>query len=197
METTPPPHALHDRAAENLRFIRDTMARSAAFTAVPGRGGVAMGLLAVGAALLAHRQPSPGRWLAVWLGTAPVAFALGVAFMRRKARASGVPLVRGAGRRFVLAAVPALLAGILLTGALVLRSRYELLPGVWLLLYGTGVATGGSASIRLIPLLGACFMGLGAAALVSPEAWGDAFMAAGFGGLQIVFGLLIAWRHGG
>jgi hypothetical protein len=197
MESAPPTPALHDRAAENLRFIRDTMARSAAFTAVPGWGGMAMGATALVAAALAHRQPAPARWLAVWLAAAALAFLTGALFMRRKALVSGVPLLAGSGRRFVLATAPPLLAGALLTAALAVRSRYELLPAIWLLLYGAGVATGGSASIRIVPLMGVCFMLLGAAALVAPGTWGDAFMAAGFGGLQLAFGAVIARRHGG
>ena len=67
----------------------------------------------------------------------------------------------------------------------------------WLLLYGTAVACGGAYSVRPVPLLGLLFMALGAAAFGSPESWGTAYLAAGFGGLHIAFGLVIAKRHGG
>ena len=71
------------------------------------------------------------------------------------------------------------------------------IAGVWLLLYGTGVVTGGAFSIRIVPLMGLCFMVLGAVALFCPPNWGNAFLASGFGGLHILFGAVIASKYGG
>jgi hypothetical protein len=84
-----------------------------------------------------------------------------------------------------------------LTAVLLKAGLFGALPGVWLLLYGTGVVTGGAFSVRTVPVMGLGFMVLGSAALLAPAAWGDAMMACGFGGLHIVFGSVIAWRHGG
>jgi hypothetical protein len=61
------PVELHAHAMDNIRFIRETMEGAAAFTAVPGKGGVAMGLTAVAAAVIAARQPDTERWLVTWL----------------------------------------------------------------------------------------------------------------------------------
>jgi hypothetical protein len=83
-----------------------------------------------------------------------------------------------------------------MTWALLAARRIDLLPGTWLLLYGTAVATGGASSVRAVPLMGAILMVIGAIALALPSA-GNALMAAGFGGLQIAFGIYIARRHGG
>ncbi|HXE56636.1 MAG TPA: hypothetical protein VNK43_01430 [Gemmatimonadales bacterium] len=189
--------ALHARAIDNLRFIRETMERAVAFTAVPGWGGVAMGVTAIVAALLAAAQPTPERWAAVWLGEALLAFSVGAVALGVKARRAAIPLGSGPGRRFALGYAPPMLAGVLLTLVLLRDARFEMLPGIWLLLYGTAAVTGGASSVRVVPVMGACFMVLGAVGFVTPAGWRDWLMAAGFGGLHVIFGVIIARRYGG
>ena len=189
--------ALHDRAMDNLRFIRETMERASSFTAVPGWGQFAIGLTAVGASLLASRQSSRSVWLAVWLGEATLSLAIAGWAMWRKARAAATPLLSQPGRKLAINFAPPMLAGALLTVALYRAGLAGMLPAVWLLLYGAGVVTGGAFSVRIVPIMGLCFMLVGAVALFCPAAWGDALMAAGFGGLHIIFGIYIARRHGG
>ncbi len=191
-----PPVALHSHAADNLRFIRRAMESSGSFTSVPGRGGMAMGASALGAAALAQ-WVVPDRWLAVWLLDALIAFVIGGWAMRRKARAEGVRLSRGVGRRFLLSLAPPLVAAAALTVALAALGAARLIPATWLLLYGAAVVTGGAFSVRLVPLMGACFMALGGVALVVPTTWSNPLLAAGFGGLHLVFGAIIARRYGG
>jgi hypothetical protein len=196
------PPALHAHAMDNLRFIRQTMERAGPFTAVPGWGGVWIGVTALVASAIAGPSglagPAQGRrWLAVWLGAAVVAVVIGLAAMARKARASASPLLAPPARRFALAYLPPLAAGAALTVMLVAAGLTARLPGCWLLLYGTGVTTGGAMSVRIVPIMGLLFMALGVAAIVAPSAEGNTFMAAGFGGLHIGFGLIIARQHGG
>jgi hypothetical protein len=192
-----PPSPLHAHAAESLEFIRATMERAAGFSAVPGWGGALMGTTALAAAAIAHPWYGTNRWVAIWLVEAAVAVAVGLIAVLEKARRSGASLSGPAARKFALAFLPAIAAGALLTVVLARRGLLEDLPGCWLLLYGAAVTSGGAMSVRAVPLMGVSLMALGAAALVAPAAWGDAFMAAGFGGLQIGFGILIARRHGG
>lgn len=182
---------------ENLRFIRETMERSTSFTAVPGKGGVAMGATALVAAIIATQTPSAEMWLATWGLAALVALAIGVGAMSLKARAANLPMFSGAGRKFALSLSPPLLAGAFLTVALYHQGLISPLAGMWLLLYGVGVVTAGTFSVRVVPLMGLCLMVLGAAALFSPLAWANAYLAAGFGGVHIVFGSIIARRYGG
>jgi hypothetical protein len=191
------PPALHARAMDNLSFIRQTMERATAFTAVPGWGGVAMGAVALVAAAAAETRLTPAEWLATWLGASVVALTIGGWSMVRKARHAGTTVFSYPGRRFVLSYVPPIAVGALLTVALVRAGLYQALPGTWLLLYGTGVVTGGAFSVRVVPLMGLCFMALGALALLGPAAWGNLLMAIGFGGLHIGFGWIIARRYGG
>ena len=191
------PPSLHDHAVDHLRFIRDTMARAADFTAVPGWGGVLMGVTALITAAAAGPPRDTPAWVGIWLAGAGVAVALGLAAMVWKARRAGISLTGGAARRFALAFVPPLLAGAVLTGVFVRDHQGTRLPGCWLLLYGAAVTSGGAFSVRLVPVMGLCFMVLGVAAFVFPDSAGSLFMAAGFGGLQIGFGLVIARKYGG
>jgi len=191
------PVALDDHARDNLRFIRETMERAASFTAVPGWGGVAMGITALGAAVIASRQTSSSAWLLTWVIEAGVAIAIAVWTTFSKARAAGSSLLSGPGRRFVYSFAPPLFVGALLTLVIARIGDNGAIAGVWLLLYGTGVVTGGAFSIRVVPLMGLCFMVLGTVALFCPSAWSDAFLAAGFGGLHVVFGAVIARKYGG
>jgi len=188
---------MDDHARDNLRFIRETMERAGSFTAVPGWGGVAMGITALGAAVIASRQSSPMAWLAAWTGEAFVAITIAVWTTYSKAREAGSAILSGPGRRFVYAFAPPLFVGALLTLVLARMGFTTIIPGIWLLLYGTGVVTGGAFSIRAVPLMGLCFMVLGAVATLCPVRWGDVFLAAGFGGLHIIFGAVIARKYGG
>jgi len=191
------PVALHEKALENLTFIRDTMARTAHFTAVSGLGSVAMGGVALLAASVASTQQSPVRWLVVWLSAAAISFVVSALAVIRKARTTDTPLFSGAGRKFLLSLLPALAVGAGLTWPLFVAGEARLLPAVWLLLYGTAVMAAGAFSVRVVPAMGLSFMLVGAAALFSPVGTGDLFMAAGFGGLHLIFGLIIWRRYGG
>jgi hypothetical protein len=182
---------------DDLRFIRKTMERGAAFTAVPGWGGVGMGVTAVGAAALASSQPTPDRWLLVWVLEASLAVLIGIVAIQRKAHRAKLPVLSGAGRKFILSFLPPALAGVALTAALWRGGVYDLLPGSWLLLYGAAVVTAGTFSVKIIPVMGIFFMVAGVAALLAMPTAGDLAMALGFGGLHIGFGITIARRHGG
>jgi hypothetical protein len=186
-----------ERAEEALEFIRTTMARSATFTAVPGRGGILMGLVALVAAWISARQPTQEAWLTVWLVAAGVAGVIAVEAIRRKAKAAGMPFWSEHGRRFAQGLLPALVAGAALTLAVVAGGYDDLLPALWLLLYGAGVIAGASGSIPLLTGLGIGFMAIGLIALVLPAIWGTWCLAAGFGGLNLLFGVAIAKKHGG
>lgn len=187
---------LTDHAVDDLRFIRSAMERAGAFTAVPGWGGVGMGVTALGAAVIASAQPSTGRWLGVWVAAAVIASVIGLWTMTRKARRLDVPLISGPGRKFALGLLPPIAVGALLTAALLRVGDPSLVPAVWLLLYGTGIVAAGSFSVPIVPLQGLAFLALGAAALLAP-AGGDLLLGLGFGVVNIAFGIVIATRHGG
>jgi len=183
--------------ADDLRFIRDTMERSAAFTAVSGWGQVGVGATALAAAWIAAREGSPFGWLRVWLAEGILAVAIAMLSCAWKANRRGLPLFSGPARKVALGLAPPLIAGAFLTFLLFRLGLQTALPATWLLLYGAGIMTGGAFSVRIVPVMGMCFLLLGGLAVLGPAAWGNWFMVAGFGGLHIVFGMLIARRHGG
>ena len=191
------PPALHHRAMDNLQYIRETMERATAFTGISGWGQVAIGVSALASSFIAAQQRSFTNWLAIWCAEAVVALLIAGWSMDRKARAAKMPLFSGPGRKVVFSLSPPLFAGGLITVVLYRAGLTNAIPGLWLLLYGTGVVTGGMFSVSAVPIMGLCFMGLGAAAFLAPAGFANWFMAAGFGGLHIVFGVIIARRYGG
>jgi len=191
------PIPLSHRAMEDLRFIRRTMENGNAFTAVPGWGGVGMGVTALAATAIAAGRGTPEGWLGVWAVEALVAAGIGAWAIERKARRVGLPVLSGTGRKVLLGFAPPALAGIVLTLALWQAEATRLIPGAWLLLYGVAVVAGGTFSVRIVPMMGVCFMILGTLALLLGQDAGNLLMAAGFGGLHLVFGTIIARRHGG
>jgi hypothetical protein len=194
-QTEPVP--MHAHAIDNLRYIRETMERAGSFTAVPGWGGLVMGVTALVAAAFASHEHSPDRWLAIWFAEGAVAIAIGLLAMWRKARAAGLPLWSAPARKFVYSFVPPLAAGAILTLALWRADAFHAIPGLWLMLYGVGVITGGTFSVRAVPVMGGCFLILGAAASLTSQVPPDVWLGAGFGALHIIFGAIVARKYGG
>lgn len=191
------PAVLHEHAMDNLRFIRNAMERSTVFTSLPGAGALAIGALALAAAWRASFAESVQGWLAVWLGAAATAVSVAALTTAHKMKRTNTPAAMRTLRNFVLGLTPPLAAGALLTPALARGQSSDMIAAAWLLLYGTAIVTGGAYSIRIVPVMGLCFMAIGSAALFGPAGWADIWMAAGFGGLHIVFGAIILRKFGG
>jgi hypothetical protein len=192
---TLPTHDEHAHAKETLDYIRKTMESASGFTAVAGSGMVGVGLIGLVASGLATRRGNPVDLL-VWVPAAAVAIILVGFANARKARRMEVPLWSGAFRKLVWVMAPVLVSGAILTFALWRQGAVTLVPGTWLALYGAGVTAGGTLSVRAVRGMGIVLTGLGAVALLQPS-WGAPLLAAGFGVMHIVFGLLLLRRHGG
>lgn len=196
-ESDPP--ALHERALDNIRFIRQTMERAGSFTSIPGMGGVAIGVTAILAAVLAQPLAAgrPVQWLTVWLVEAAVAGVIGATAMIIKSARAGVSLSSAPARLFFVSYFAPMFAGAALTLALIAMHAYQPLPGLWLLLYGTAFVSSGAFSLRVIPVMGISFMFLGCCAFFFPLTTANMILGLGFGALHMVFGLVIARRYGG
>jgi hypothetical protein len=189
--------AMHERAFADLRFIRDTMASALGYTTLSGAGLVLLGVGALIAGRLAAEAPPGWARAQVWLIDALLSVAVGGASVIVKARLAGQPLFAGPIRKFSIGFAPALLAGAALTLALMRCEAWTLLPGLWLLMYGTALLSAGTTSAAVIALMGGAFFALGLTALLAPAAWGNFLMMAGFGAVHLVCGALIARRYGG
>ncbi len=193
----PDPPALHDRAMDNLKYIRETMERATAFTGISGWGQVAIGITALAASFIGAHQKTFQAWLFVWMAEAIIALLITGWSMDRKARTANMPLLSGPGRKVAFSLSPPIFAGAIVTVVLYRAGLTNAIPGLWLFLYGTGVVTGGMFSVSVVPIMGLCFMALGAATFFAPVGFANWFMAAGFGALHIIFGVVIARRYGG
>ena len=191
------PRSVSSHAAETLSFIRHAMERSSTFTAIPGVGGVMMGVIGVAAAVIAQRQPTPDRWLATWLAAAAVAAIVGVWSMARKAHAAQLTLTGATARRFALGMAAPFVAGAAITYALWVERTFRVMAPTWLLLYGAGLLTGGMFSVPIVRVIGGCFMVCGVAAILTPADFGNIWLGVGFGVLQVAFGIHIARNYGG
>ncbi len=196
IETNEPP-SLSGRAMDNLQFIRETMERSTHFTAVPGYGGIFMGLTAIAASVVANNQAHVKDWLIVWIAEAVLAFAIGLFAMWQKSKIANMPLNSAPAKKFAKSFLPPLICGVVLTFGLWRFGFFEPMIPAWLLLYGAAVICGGAFSVRVIPVMGWCFVALGAIAFLLPAGYGNSVMGFGFGILHIVFGFIIARKFGG
>jgi hypothetical protein len=189
--------SLQGRAIDDLRFIRETMENAAAFTAVSGWGMVAVGATAFAAAAVAVAQPTIRGQLTAWFAAAAVAVAISTYAIWRKAKRANAPLFHGAGRKFLLSFLPPMTVAAILTYVLLESGNFALVPPMWLMLYGTAVITGGAFSVRVVPLMGLLFIAVGVVSLILPAWTTHWLLGAAFGALHVIFGLIIARRHGG
>ncbi len=191
------PVNISDRALDNLKYIREAMERSTSFTAVPGYGGMLMGVTALAAAYIAAQQIYLRNWLIVWLTEAFLAAAIGLLGMWQKSKINDQSLFSTPARKFAFGSIPPLVCGIAITLGLWRYEHYEMLAPVWMLCYGAAVVNGGTFSVKVVPVMGWIFIVLGSAAFALPAYYGNYFMAASFGLLHIIFGAIIAKRYGG
>lgn len=194
----PSESSLGGRAAEDLAYVRQVLERTEHFSAVPGAGGIGMGLIALVAAWLAHRQASSDHWATVWVGAALLAALLGAFSLRRKARRYRLPLDGAAARRFSGGLLPPLLLGMVLTFAAFRTAAWGMLVPLWLGCYAVAIlAAGAVSSVRIVPRFGAALLFLAALATVLPLSWHDGLMALGFGAGHLITGEIVRRRYGG
>jgi hypothetical protein len=191
-----PPASLHQHAQDNLQYIRDTMESATSFTGISGKGYIFAGISALGAAWLAAQQTSNTGWLGVWMAELALAATATLSMTAFKARGQGTSLWSTNGIKLLLAFLPGMTAGGIITLALYLQDDITLLPGIWMCLYGASVMTAGVHSVRLIPIMGGLFILVGALVLLTPLP-ANTMLGLGLGILHILFGIIVWRKHGG
>jgi hypothetical protein len=185
---------IDSHAVATLRYIRASM-DAAASVAVPGSAGIAMGSIGVLATVASSTPGLREYWLGVWLMAAAIGGGVGFALMTRPASLRGLSLTGTPLRKFALGLFPALLGGAVMTAVHWTGGNMHAIPGTWLLFYGCALISASVSATRMIALMGASFVLLGLVALLAPERAQMLLLGAGFGGLHVLFGVLIG-RNG-
>jgi hypothetical protein len=186
---------MESHAVATLRYIRESM-DAAGSVAVPGSAGIALGAIGLAAALLASTPALRSWWLLIWLAAAVAGVAAGGAIMARQSALHGA-LFGAPLRKLVLCLLPGIFAGAVLTAVHWQSGNLHAIPGTWLLLYGCALVSTSAPTARIVGVLGALFVTLGLVAFWLPDELHIVALGAGFGGLHLVFGLLIGRkRHG-
>jgi hypothetical protein len=201
-----PAPALHARGArEELAYIRRTLDAAGSFSSIPGRGLVVIGLMALAAAVVNQRvtgapwdeAAQPVESLAVWAVLLALSVLIGLWTMTQKARRTGQPVWSPVLRKALWGYCAAMLLGGILSAAVIRSGRFDLLPEIWLGCYGSALIAGGVMSVAPVRWMGISFLALAAAGAALAPPHGLLLLVAGFGGLHILFGAYIAWRHDG
>jgi hypothetical protein len=182
--------ALDTHAAATLQYIRSTM-DAAVSLSIPGSAGIAMGTVGVVAAAMSSAPALHGYWLPIWLSAAVIAATLSGLRMARQSSLQGFTLFGAPVRKLLLCLFPGLFAGAVMTGVLWESANSHAIPGSWLLLYGCALVSASATTTRMIGILGGLFVVLGLVGFALPDQWQMAALGAGFGGLHLLFGVLI------
>ena len=186
---------IDSQAVATLRYIRESM-DAATSVAVPGSAGIAMGVVGLLAMVICSVPGLREVWLGIWLASAALGGGLGFALVTRPASLRGLLLHGTPLRKFALCLFPALFGGAVMTGVHWSYGNLHAIPGTWLLMYGCALISASVAATRTIAVMGGAFVALGLIALFLPESLQIYMLGAGFGGLHVLFGLLIGrTRH--
>jgi len=179
------------------------MENSSSFTGVSGLGYMLAGLSAFLATWIAMQQDTAFAWLLVWMAESMVASVLAFGFTISKAHSQGESLRSTTGKKVLFAFLPPMTVGAVLTIFMLQLNAIEILPGIWLCVYGAAVMTAGAYSVAVLPLMGGLFIALGTVVLFinspGPEMlyFGNLWLGAGMGGLHLIFGYIIWKDYGG
>ena len=184
-----------ERAEHTLETIRTLMDRSQRYEHLSGYSGLlAGGTALLGCAALGFNLLPFGPRLdfaVVWSTVFAVAFAGHLVITFGRARQRGEPVWSRQARTVLLAVLPSLGASVAITVLMGRLDRLDLLPALWLLLYGCGALATSFFAPRSIAWLGATCLTMGIISLVVLSGHAIMTMALGFGATHIAFGVSV------
>jgi hypothetical protein len=190
-----------EHAEHILETIRTLMERSQRYEHISGYSGLVAGVVTIlGCAVLRLNLlpfAFPANFVVVWSAVFAIAFTSHLLFTFGRARQRGEPVWSRQARTVLLSVLPAFGAALAVTALIWRVGRPDLLPALWLTLYGCGVLATSFFAPRSIAWLGGTCFALGVAGLLAPHSYPILTMALGFGITHIGFGVavLIAERR--
>jgi hypothetical protein len=187
-----------EQAEDQVALIRSMIDRTTRFTGLPGAaclvaGGLALGAAGASWALGADFTPHGrhGRLAAIWGATALVSAAQVVVLSILASRRRGLPAWTALARRVVVATLPGLYVGAALTEFARRSGLHDALPALWCLAYGASLLGLGLYAGWKANVAGLLFLAAGSLALLGVVPGGNLLMAAAFGGIHLLLGILI------
>jgi hypothetical protein len=182
---------IDSHAAETLQYIRSSMDAATAIR-VHGAAGVSMGLIGLAAMALSVIPRLAAHWLGIWLSSAVIAGVIGGALVVRPASINRLALSGTPIRKFAICLAAPLFVGAVLTAVLIMHGALDVIPGTWLLLYGSALFAASVMTTRTIGAMGISFMILGLFTFLLPMNIQILALGVGFGGLHLIFGWWIS-----
>lgn len=194
-----------DRREALLRLeeIRRHMAKAGEYRHLSGAAAIGNGVLVLAACAVSRwllgvsfsHGDDPVRLAAAWGPVAALGLAVDVWFTVALARGRGESAWSPAARQLVGGLLPGLLAGAILTAFLFDLRHVEALPGAWMVCYGAALMGASLFAPWEVRWAGLSFLAAGALSLLLFRARALEAMAAGFGGIHLLFGLYVLARY--
>jgi hypothetical protein len=181
-----------EHAEHTLETIRTLMDRSQRYEHLSGYSGLLAGFTAIlGCAILSlNLLPFDPRidFAVVWSAVFAVAFAGHLVITFGRARQRAEPVWSRQARTVLLAVLPSFGVGLVITILMGRLDRLDLLPSLWLLLYGCGALATSFFAPRSIAWLGTTCLVIGVVSLLVFPGHAIVTMAVGFGATHISLG---------
>lgn len=190
-------------AAARIEEIRHLMARAGEYRHLSGWASIVNGILVFAGCGISNRivlvsfYPfnDPVKLAAVWGPVAALGLAVDILFTVALARRRGEPAWSPSARQLVAGLLPGLYAGAVVTVFLIGDGMLDVLPGAWMVCYGTALMGASLFTPWEVRYAGLAFLLFGGVALMFLRAYAMWSMGLGFGVIHLVFGTYVLWRY--
>jgi len=199
-----------NEAAKHLATIRRIMESATRLTVLPGRAAILGGLLALAGCGVTYWQMGSldlaqintlaaslrHRLICVWAAVAVLGIAMDVLMTVLTARKHGQRAWSRLAQMAAYTVGPGIAAGLFLTVALGMQGQWQMVPGVWMMLYGVALWMASVMSVRAPSVLGLVFFAAGALTIFWLSHVALLMVGLTFGVAHIVYGIYLLARFG-